>query len=87
MADRIGVAARCHDTPLLLVLTGDLFECGLEQLMTKAKNETVTSVSPKPARRAYQSPKLTEYGDVRHLTQGGTAGLDEAGNSNMNFMV
>jgi hypothetical protein len=55
--------------------------------MTIAKNELVKNSPTVPTRRAYQAPKLTEFGDVRHLTQGGTAGLAEDGNSNMNFMV
>ncbi len=45
------------------------------------------SGAPAPARRPYQAPALTEYGAVRHLTQGGSLGDVEVGNSNMNFMV
>ena len=55
--------------------------------MKIAKTEIVKSGATVPTRRTYQSPKLTEFGDVRHLTQGGTAGLAEDGNQNMNFMV
>jgi len=32
-----------------------------------------------PARRSYVAPKLIEYGEVRHLTQGGTqADMEDA---------
>lgn len=54
--------------------------------MTSVKSEPVQNPATQ-IRRTYQAPRLTEYGDVRHLTQGGTAGGTEVGNNNSMFMV
>ena len=40
----------------------------------------------RPNLRPYKVPVLIEYGDVRQLTQGGTAGALEVANNNNNFM-
>ena len=46
-----------------------------------AKTPPVDQVEPPvrtPGRRSYESPRLTEYGKVRDLTTGGTAGDKES---------
>ncbi len=47
--------------------------------MTIVKNDAVQPSTTTTGRRTYQAPKLTEFGDVRHLTAAGTAGGQENG--------
>lgn len=56
--------------------------------MKIVKNDVVQPSATAPTRRAYQAPKLTEYGDVRNLTAAGTnGGQENAGMVGVLFML
>lgn len=52
---------------------------------------TVSSTrTPEPqamGRRAYRTPKLTVFGDIRGITLGGSPGISDSGMNNMEDMV